>query len=277
MRKYLYYLQSIFKLLTGVSNPVGVVSTFLRPENHGTPPDLQTFRLRRAGLDFTVRGKMDLWSLKEAFLDRFYEKAGVPVGNGWTVVDIGAGIGEFTLFAARQGRDSRVYAFEPFPESYGLLQENLRQNAIDRVQAFHLGVWSLSGKIALDLSPREPLQLKSQAVSGSGNDHQVLVDCISLDDLLRKLDLEKIDLMKLDCEGAEYPILYSCSSQVFDRIDRVVMEYHDSLPPNCHPDLVRFLQAQGYQVRSVPNVVHKEIGYLYASRAMNSELGERGR
>jgi len=271
MRKYVYYLQSIFKLLTEVSNPLRVIATFLSPGDRKAPSHVQTFRLRGAGLEFAVRGKMDLWSVKEAFLDRFYEKNGVPVGDGWTVVDIGAGIGEFTLFAAHQGKQSRVFAFEPFPESYRLLLENLRANHIDRVQAFHMGVWSESGKLALDLSPREPLQLKSRAVSHSATDQQVLVDCISLEDLFRKLDLEKIDLMKLDCEGAEYPILYSSPKDVFDRIDRIVMEYHDSIHPNCHPELVRFLEAQGYQVRAVPNLVHKEIGYLYASQVRDPE------
>jgi FkbM family methyltransferase len=266
MRKYVYYLVSIFELLTGLSRPFRQIALFLRAEDPADPAPVQTFHLRRAGLDFSVRGKMDLWSVKETFLDRFYEKVGVPVGDGWTVLDIGAGIGEFTLFALHQGKGSRVFAFEPFPESFSLLQKNIRQNKMDGVVVFQQGIWSESGKLALDISQGEPLQLRSQAVAVPASQH-VVVDCISIGDLFQNLNLSKVDLVKLDCEGAEYPILYHCPDELFERIDRIVMEYHDSAAPNCHSDLVQFLKAKGYRVHSVPNVVHRDIGYLFASRA----------
>src|SRR5512133_3299511 len=114
MKKYFYYLTSIFELLTGIANWPLVVRTFL--DLDGTKR--KKIRLRRADLTFTVRGKMDIWSVKEAFIDRFYEKYGCAVGEGWTVVDIGAGIGEFTLFAAAAHPGNRVLAFEPFAESF---------------------------------------------------------------------------------------------------------------------------------------------------------------
>ena len=43
---------------------------------------------------------MDIWSIKETFIDRFYTKYGCELGKDWTIVDIGAAIGEFSLYAA---------------------------------------------------------------------------------------------------------------------------------------------------------------------------------
>lgn len=47
-------------------------------------------------------GATDVWSAKETWLDRFYERCGFPIAPGWTDVDIGAGIGEFILLASQR-------------------------------------------------------------------------------------------------------------------------------------------------------------------------------
>ncbi len=65
---------------------------------------------------------MDVWSVKETFVDRFYERYGAPVGEGWTVMDIGGGIGDFSIFAAYDKPSNQIYAFEPYPGSFTLLR-----------------------------------------------------------------------------------------------------------------------------------------------------------
>jgi hypothetical protein len=54
--------------------------------------------------------------LKETLLDRFYERSGLPYRIGWTIVDIGVGIDDYTIFAAHGREQARVMAFEPFPD-----------------------------------------------------------------------------------------------------------------------------------------------------------------
>jgi len=76
--------------------------------------------------------------------------------------------------------------------------------------------------------------------------------------------LEYCDLLKLDCEGAEYPILMNAPQTVLRRIHRIIMEYHDRAGCYTHTDLETFLIANGFRVCTHPNFVHADLGYLYA-------------
>ena len=261
--KYNYYLRSIFELLTGFDDPWSMVKIFLKI----SPPGIKTVRLREAGLSFLARSAMDVWSLKETFLDRFYERFGMPVQDGWTILDIGGGIGEFTLFAAHKHPTNTVFAFEPYPESFDLLKANLELNGIDNVKAFAEAVWSENGYLKLDSTAAEPSQFISSAAEATpaGSD-QTLVPAITLTDVLAQNNLEACDLLKLDCEGAEFPILFSASGELLGKIERIILEYHDNAGEDTHQELARYLSERGFEIRITPNTVHAYLGYLFAWR-----------
>ena len=262
LRKYSYYLYSIFELLLGFDNPLLIIKIFL----HFAQPGIKTIRLRGHSLVFKVRGAMDVWSIKETFLDRFYEKYGFVMEPGWDVIDIGAGIGDYTLHTATAQPEGRVFAFEPYPESFALMKENLRRNGVSNVQAFDQAIGADTGDLILDLTSGEPLQFQSQVEQATNLKNSLSVKSLSLIDALAKLDLDTCDLLKLDCEGAEYSILFNSSPSALERIQRIVMEYHDNLVPHQHGELVRFLQERGFQVETFPNPVHSNLGYLRARR-----------
>lgn len=260
--KYLYYLSSVFKLLTGMKPWPRVVRVFLRLK----PDQKVEVELPAQGVRFRARGPMDLWSLKETFLDRFYEVYGTPVQDGWCMIDIGGGIGDFTVFAAHRRPNARVYAFEPTPESFALLEENLHRNKVTNVQAYGEAVWSSTGSLAIDTTTGEPGQYISRQPGESTPVGRVQVPSVSLEDLFNRLGLERCDLMKMDCEGAEYPILFNAPEAVLSRIQRLVMETHDNVSKHSHHDLARFLSERGFHVKIWPNPVHDYLGYLYAER-----------
>jgi FkbM family methyltransferase len=261
IRKYLYYLSSIFRLLVGIREWPEVVRVFLGAAQTGT----RHISFKKTGAVFKVRGAMDIWSVKETFLDRFYEIYGSRVGDGWKIIDIGAGIGEFTVFAALGHPRNHIFAFEPFPESYNLLQENLRLNGAGNAQVFPEAIGSETGSLALDLSGGEPLQLQSHQLEAQHIiKNTLVVPCLSLADAFDRLKLEYCDLLKLDCEGAEYQILMEAPQTVLRRIHRIIMEYHDLEDGHTHTDLQAFLISQGFRVSTHPNFVHADLGYLYA-------------
>ncbi len=263
MRKYLYYFTSIIELMTGIREWWPVLLLYLGLSQ----PKPLTITLRKSGMVFNVRGKMDVWSVKEAFIDHLYEKYGVAIQDGWTILDIGAGIGEFTLFASQGYPHNTISAYEPFAESHALLCQNLEQNRVANVRVSPEAVWNYTGTLALDLSNMEPLQLqtRSSQVSPESDSHRE-VRCISLADAVAQFNGKAVDLMKLDCEGAEYPILLHAKDETLERIRRIVMEYHDNATEFTHSDLVKFLTGKGYHVRASQNPVHSYLGYLYASR-----------
>lgn len=259
VRKYIYYLFSIGKLLTGIRDWLLVVQIFLKL----IPPGISTIRLRKSGVQFRVRGAMDIWIIKETFLDRFYEKLGTPIGKNWIVIDVGAGIGDFALYAALGHPENIVYAFEPFPESFTLLQENLLVNSATNIRSFSEAIGGETRMLTLDLSSGEPLQFSTITTAAS---EYLTVPCLTLADVFQRLDLQWCHLLKLDCEGAEYAILFNAPDAILRKVERIVMEYHEGVTPYGRSDLVNFLKSKGFQVKTDPNPVHDHIGFLYAFR-----------
>lgn len=262
LSKYSYYLQSIFKLLSGFENPVFITRAFLNLDRSS----IKTVRLRRRNLQFRVRGTMDIWSIKETFLDRFYERYGFTIQPHWKVMDIGAGIGEYTLYAAVAQPGVRVFSFEPYPQSFGLMQENLRLNTITNARVYEQAVAGASGELVLDLAEGEPVKIQSHQKDAVATGKGLSVRASSLADTLAMLEMESCDLLKLDCEGAEYPILFNTPQPVLGRVERIVMEYHDHVLQYNHHDLTHFLSERGFQVETFPNPVHSHLGYLRAIR-----------
>jgi FkbM family methyltransferase len=260
LRKYSYYLFSIMELFSGFENPALILRIFIGKKAAGS----KTIRLR-SGLAFRVRGAMDVWSIKETFLDRFYERCGFVVQPGWTVIDVGAGLGDFTLFAARV-ENTRVLAFEPFPESFTLLKENVALNQAKNIDIFPEAVGSVEGTLLLDLAGGEPLQFQSRNSPITQPDSQIAVRARALSEAILQTKQGTCDLLKLDCEGAEYDILMKSSPETLAKIQRIVLEYHDGVTAYSHHDLVQLLHGRGFKVQSFPNPVHGNLGYLRAER-----------
>ena len=258
-----YYGYSILEMLVHFQNWPAMIPLFFG----GSPSGQKKLLIRRPFIEMIVRSAMDVWSVKETLIDQFYTRYGVPVQDGWTVVDIGAGIGDFCIHATYGNPEVKLYAFEPYPGSYALLQRNLSLNGIENVIAYQKAVWSRTSELQLDLTPGEPLQFNSQETLPETTGRvTVSVEAVSLEDVISAEKINKVDLLKMDCEGAEYEILLSTPASTFEMIERIIMEYHDVDAEHTHLVLIGYLEAQGYRVTCHNNFVHKDIGYLFAQR-----------
>ncbi len=262
LAKFGYYLSSIYKLLTCIHHPLFIISIFLSKADG----KVKTIRLRKPQVFMSIRSKMDCWSVKEAMLDQFYTRFGFDIAEGWQILDIGAAIGEFTIDAALKAKHGKVFAYEPFANSFDLLQMNIAQNNIENVIPAQVAVWNTCGEILLSSEIGEPLQIETGISIGDNAHSQSIVRAIDLKTALIQNVISHLDLLKLDCEGAEYPILYGAGTQTLAMIDRIVLEYHDGAGENNHQQLAAFLRKTGFIVEVVPNVVHAHLGYLYAKR-----------
>jgi len=215
------------------------------------------------GSSFYVRSLMDVWVLKETCLDRQYETFGVSIQDGWTVLDIGGGWGDFAVSIARRNPNCRVIAFEPFPPSIELFEENQRINGVSNVELVKAAVGKLSGSIHLSTRNREAVQLSTaEAQTGDG----LTVASLTLIDAFDHLKISQCDFLKMDCEGGEYDILFSTPEVVLGKIQRICMETHDEITQYSHKDIVEYLKKHGFQVRYEANPVHSSLGMLYAER-----------
>lgn len=262
-KRLTYYGSSVFRMAFGLKNFFSLIPYFLNKDKNNEV----IVALRKDPMRLVARGAMDIWSIKETFLDAFYTRYGVPIRDRWTIMDIGAGIGDFSIYAAHGNPHGAIFAFEPFPESYHLLERNIALNGVENILPFQSAVWGQAGFLHLDNSNGEPLQVVSKASPTSKIEKDVIkVSALPLSQVFETHAIRKLDLLKLDCEGAEYEILMGAPPEVFDKIERIIMEYHDIDEKYHHNKLASFLRGLGYKVSCYDNFVHDDIGYLFAER-----------
>lgn len=265
LSRWFYYLSSIPTLLLGINNWLTVAALFL-----GLPVQKPVVIELKNGCRFKVRSPMDVWVIKETCLDRDYERVSVNIVDGWTVLDIGAGLGDFAISIAREHKYSTVYAYEPFPDSFALLQENIALNQIHNVRAFLLAIGAKSGLMYLHTGSREAVRHSTSTIDLNANTihaNTIQVPGVTLDQVFEELGLglQRCDFLKVDCEGAEYDIFFHVSRETLCKIKHVCLEYHDGVTSYSHADLARFFKDKGFHVEIHPNPAHHQIGFLYAS------------
>jgi FkbM family methyltransferase len=127
------------------------------------------------------------------------------VRRGDIVLDVGAHIGYFSLvFARLVGTDGKVFAFEPNPENYALLEKNIATNGYRNIVPVRRAVLDTTGKVKLHLNPANS---GSHSVFASGeNSAAIDVESVRLDDYFRDYQ-GHIDFVKIDVEGAESAVV----------------------------------------------------------------------
>jgi len=255
-RRVMYYLTSFVTLLRRVRNwPV-----LLQLRGQGS----NEARLElRDGTQFAVRSLMDAWIVKETNLDRDYEVNGTALQDGWIILDIGAGLGDFTVFAAQRTPHGRVVAYEPAPDSVALLEKNLGLNRIKNVDVHPYAVSRHAGELSLDVSGGVAVQYRTVGETSHAGG-KITVRSVALADVLAGLPDGTCDFLKMDCEGAEYDMLLYLDEVSLRRIRRICLEYHEFVTSYSHRDLEKHFRSRGWSVRTSPSGVRRELGFLYA-------------
>ena len=125
--------------------------------------------------------------------------------RGMNVIDVGANIGVYTILAAEKvGKNGKVIAIEPEPENYQQLLKNIRLNNFQNVIPVNIALSDHNGLEKLYISHWAGLH---SLVSQKGKVSSIEVSTKTVDKLLEELDLKKVDIIKIDTEGAEIPIL----------------------------------------------------------------------
>ena len=213
----------------------------------------------RNGLKFMIRkNRTDSLVLREIFFKKIYHRNLYCLPRQSVVIDIGANIGAFSILAANLGENVTVYSYEPFSENFHLLEKNITLNGFDnRIVTFCFAVGNHIGEKVV-------LSKGSSGVSTiyekSGN--EVVINMITLEEVFSANNIHHCDLLKIDCEGAEYEILYSTSQDIFDKIKFINMEFHEQFGTGKGRELKAFLERKGFTVELKGNIV----GYICAYR-----------
>lgn len=200
----------------------------------------------RDGVDFYVKvDSLCRVPLTEIWAYSSYDFPGVTIGEHDIVVDIGANIGAFSIYAAKKALLGRVYAYEPDRENFELLNQNIAMNKLANISVFNLGVSSCCGTRNLYQNGNS-VSLSLFHDFRDGNPHS-LVKVVGIKEIFEENKLKKIDFLKIDAEGSEYEILFNIPNILLSRILKIVLEYHEGIFTEYnHEDIEKMLYKSGF-------------------------------
>ena len=220
----------------------------------------------------------------EIFVDLAYQKHGISIQDGDCIVDIGANIGLFSLWAKHQAIDTTIYAFEPSPPVFALLKTNMTLYGKD-VHVFNCGISNrqkeatftfyekssvfssfdadakedraairavvqnmVRNKVATNgvAAEAEWEGLVDELMKDRLNSRSFTCQLYSLSDVIQENSIKQIDLLKLDAEKSELDVLNGIRQEDWPKIKQIVMEVHDREGPIIQR-VTEILAAQGFE------------------------------
>jgi len=183
--------------------------------------------------------------IHEPWETRFVECVTRP---GFVFFDVGANIGYFTLLAAKRvGLSGEVHSFEPSPEEFTKLSRNVRLNGFGMVRLNRKALSDSPGRVYIT-------ETRSAGTTRIATDSDLRareVEAVSLDSYVDAREVSRLNLIKVDIEGAEYRFLLGGVRTIRRFRPILIME----LNPNAleafgsHPgDIIRFAKSEHYSL-----------------------------
>ena len=205
-------------------------------------------------MNFDIQNEKEQGIYDEIWVDKVYGEQPEP---GQIVLDIGANIGYFTLYALQAS--AKVYAFEPEPHNYDRLVAQVKANdfIFASGSAFKAAVAGDEGGRTLYLNP---VNIGGHRIVGDIGAGEIKVASITLDEICK--DLERVDMIKMDCEGAEHEIFENASPETMAKIQKIVMEFHPVKPLEGFLDLLR----PYFDIQLKQNKWDSSLPYIWATK-----------
>jgi FkbM family methyltransferase len=210
----------------------------------------------RNGIKLVVRPfKFDRYIIDEIFLERaYFPSPDFKIKDGDVVIDIGAHIGVFTIYSAKNAYCT-VYSYEPRPDNFELLEENVSLNKIETcVKTFQFAVGGVSGSLEFCMDAEGLGQI------GGSNGNKIIVRTVTLKEIFDSNNLLKVDFLKIDVEGEELEMLLNFPREYFPRIEKIAMESHTE---TITSKLTSYLSSMGFSVKTL-KLPKSDMSMIYA-------------
>lgn len=163
---------------------------------------------------------------------------------GKTIIDVGANKGYFAIYCAERGA-KEVYSYEPVKDIYKKLVDFT--SGFDNIHSYNLAI--------LDGSIDEVCMHEAGAGSNIWGKEGEPTRCISLKEALESVDYKTDMILKLDCEGSEYEILFNTPKEIIRQFGIIYLEVHNEMNPNYmnkHEELLNYITSLGYNAKKGP-------------------------
>lgn len=200
-------------------------------------------------------GKADISMLSETWYYEYYNPVFMKINENDIVFDIGANNGFFTVYAGLKARSGRIIAFEPVKELFEKIRANIKLNKLTNVSVENVAVSNKNTFEKFFIS-KEHNGFHSM-FRRNDSDEQIEVKNLKLENYCLEKNIDHIDFLKLDCEGAEYDIILNLTIGFISKIKRISLEYHDNITNHKHEEIADFLKKNNF-------IVDCKSGFLYA-------------
>jgi len=230
--------------------------------------DVLTYKFKN-GLRFSIenaKGEFEssgMATITEIFITKNYNPPGMEIEEKDVIIDIGANIGIFSIYASKKAPKGKIYAFEPFKTHFLKLNKNLKLNKIKNIKTFSLAVDK-------DNKPKSFFISKTHTGNHSllKNENTTLetkTECISLKEVFKQNKIKKCDFIKIDCEGGEYDILYGAPKDILNKIKKISLEFDNIDQDKKNGSYLKnYLENNGFKVKI--NGEFEKSGILYAKK-----------
>ena len=198
------------------------------------------------------------WVFCEVFIFHHYNPEGFEIEKGDLVVDVGAHVGMFSIYASKLAL--KVYSVEPLAENFEFLKENININKAENIYPFNVAMSGKTGDAEIFINSSS---FAHSFYVQDGVQKKIKVPTVSLEDFVVSNNINKIDFLKMDCEGAEYDIFFNCPKEILKKIRKISMECHDINPQWNTEKLRNFLGNNGFTV-NVKSTNSKGLSYIFA-------------
>jgi FkbM family methyltransferase len=193
-------------------------------------PNSSLARLRWSGRDIFYRsGTADPFVIYQVLLKggKKAEYYVPPTLKPRVILDIGSNIGASIIYFHEKFPDAQIFGFEPHPGTFQILRQNVGQ--LRGVTVFDYGLGATRQRIAVRADNVNFGAFNTRGDFKDRGQPAAPVECEvrRLDDVLRELGITEVDLIKIDCEGAETEIFSTLPDAILNRCQWIVGEIHD--------------------------------------------------
>lgn len=198
----------------------------------------------------------------EIFIKKVYNPKFLSINSNDIVMDLGANIGVFSLYAAKMGAN-KIYSVEPLQKNVKLIKKNFEINKLKKPTTIKMAV---SDKIAVKKFYLGDIDSHGLLFGHhSQNINKFLkVKTTNLSDIFKKYKIKKLDFLKIDCEGSEGEIVGQSGKKIWEKINKVAIEYHDDISTMSHEKIVEKMKENKYKIKV--RATGQFLGYIYAWR-----------
>ena len=183
----------------------------------------------RDGVHFRLEGREELKVLWNIFFRSSYH---VDRGDRF-ILDVGANIGLFAVWAAHVAPRARIFSLEPWPSTFDRLTRHIKMNRLaHKILPVNVALAGECGWRQLVGSEKESCNNKiqldqTQSAAAVASQRAPLAVCRTLEAALEDFGIDYLDLLKMDIEGSEYETLLATPPSVLRRIKKINLEYHE--------------------------------------------------